>query len=630
MAEMIPPLNAQTISRMTAGEHRFARRLLDFLEDDYTVWYDIPIGRRQRYPDFIILHPSRGILCLEVKDWKTSTLNTISRSHVKLLLDTGLNEVQHPLDQARDYTYEVINKLKRDPMLCNTEGQYQGKPIMTWGWGCVFTNITRKQMEKAIPDDRRETLLPDHLMLYKDEMYEGADVEKFQEQLWGMFHYRFNRTLTMPEIDRIRWHLFPEIRLDEKFTEQELFGPAKDTSSLLTDNFKDLVKVMDIKQEQLARGLGEGHRVIHGVAGSGKTMILGCRCQYLTEETDKPILVLCFNVTLAAKIRAFISAKGIGGQVQVYHFHDWCGQQLKTYHIDVKPCRNYFERQVEAVISSVDKGLIPRAQYGAILIDEGHDFAAEWLQLIVQMLDPATNSLLLLYDDAQSIYDNRSGLDFSLSSVGVKAQGRTTILRLNYRNTHEILEFAYRFSAHYLSTQNADDDHIPLIQPEPAGVFGVYPVVCQQANFSEEVSYVARCLETWHQRGVPWNKIAVLYCNGDQGKSLASRLETQQIPHLLMNSKKRKMAYNPANDVVTLSTIHSSKGLEFSRVIIMGIGALKDDEEHRQNSARLLYVGMTRAQEYLLITTSGDNEYSQDLMNIYSTLGNEHAFEGDS
>jgi hypothetical protein len=40
-----------------------------------------------------------------------------------------------------------------------------------------------------------------------------------------------------------------------------------------------------------------------------------------------------------------------------------------------------------------------------VLIDEGHDFAPEWLKLAAQMVDPATNSLLLLYDDAQSIYE---------------------------------------------------------------------------------------------------------------------------------------------------------------------------------------------------------------------------------
>jgi len=41
----------------------------------------------------------------------------------------------------------------------------------------------------------------------------------------------------------------------------------------------DIVRVMDLQQEQLARSMGEGHRVIHGVAGSGKTMILGYRAQ---------------------------------------------------------------------------------------------------------------------------------------------------------------------------------------------------------------------------------------------------------------------------------------------------------------------------------------------------------------
>jgi superfamily I DNA and RNA helicase len=31
--------------------------------------------------------------------------------------------------------------------------------------------------------------------------------------------------------------------------------------------------------------MGEGHRVIHGVAGSGKTMILGYRAQHLAQAT---------------------------------------------------------------------------------------------------------------------------------------------------------------------------------------------------------------------------------------------------------------------------------------------------------------------------------------------------------
>jgi hypothetical protein len=98
---------------------------------------------------------------------------------------------------------------------------------------------------------------------------------------------------------------------------------------------------------------------------------------------------IVFHISLAAKLRSFISSKGIDGQVQVYHFHDWCGEQLKTYHVDlVQSERQVWERQVDSVIDAVERGQIPRAQYGALLIDEGHDFEPEWLKLVVQMVDP--------------------------------------------------------------------------------------------------------------------------------------------------------------------------------------------------------------------------------------------------
>ncbi|MFA5531362.1 MAG: hypothetical protein WDA11_11915 [Thiohalomonadaceae bacterium] len=41
------------------------------------------------------------------------------------------------------------------------------------------------------------------------------------------------------------------------------------------------------------------------------------------------------------------------------------------------------------------------------------------------------------------------------------------------------------------------------------------------------------------------------------------------------------------------------------------VGQLDDSDECREQDARVLYVGMTRAQECLLISTSADNEYSR-------------------
>jgi hypothetical protein len=614
MAQMITPLNRQTLSRMTPGEKRLARRFQSLLENDYLVWYDIPVGKRRRYPDFILLHPSRGLLFLEVKDWKAENIQQINKSSVSLLTADGLKTKPHPLEQVRQGAYQAIDLLARDPVLQQTAKAYRGNLIMPYGWGVVFPFITRQQIEHSIPEDMRDALLPDHLMIYRDEMTENTDPEQFQSRLWGMFNYQFGSALTLPQIDRIRAHLFPEFRIGES-GQAELFDMTEDDSQSVEQALPDIIKIMDLQQEQLARSLGDGHRVIHGVAGSGKTLILGYRCLQLAGVLNKPILVLCFNITLAAKLRAFISDKGIGGEVQVYHFHDWCGQQIKTYHVEMPASdRPFWERQVESVIQGVDKGWIPRAQYGALLIDEGHDFEAEWLRLVTQMVDPETDSLLLLYDDAQSIYKKHTGLGFSLSSVGIRAQGRTTILKANYRNTREILDFAYRFAHQYLDPQSADEDHIPLIEPMAAGSSGPKPVVKRFASLEQEIEYALKCLQRWHEQGVPWRDMAILYVSARQGERLDARLKTAQLPHLWMSTKAQKTAYRPARDEVPLLTLHSSKGLEFARVIMVGIGQLDDEDAQMPQSTRLLYVGMTRAMECLLITTSKENELSRKLL----------------
>lgn len=615
MATMIPSLNRQVLSRMTSGEKRVARRLMAFLEDDYVIWYDIAVGKKRRHPDFIILHPSRGLLFLEVKDWKPETLKKINKNDVTLLTNNGLITKPHPLEQARQCTYSVLSLLEGDSLLRQTEGSHKGNLIMPYGWGVVFSNITRKQMQRAIPDAGREQLLPDHLMVYKDEITEKADAEEFQTMLWGMFNYNFGNTLTLPQIDRIRWHLFPEIRINEE--QAELFGNENQQDASLNTVLPDIVKIMDVQQEQLARSLGEGHRVIHGVAGSGKTLILGYRCLYLARTMGKPILVLCFNVTLAAKLRSFISSKGIDSQVQVYHFHDWCSQQIKTYHVDViRSNKPYYERTVETVIDAVEEGRIPRAQYGALLIDEGHDFEAEWLKLVVQMTDPDSQSLLLLYDDAQSIYEGRAGLGFNLSSVGVQAKGRTTILKLNYRNTREILDFAYAFASHYFDPHGADDDHIPLIEPEAAGMSGQAPVTRNLPSLQGEINYAIECLGKWNKQGVQWADMAILCPTMKVGNMIADQLGASNLPYVWLKDKQNKTTYDNNNDCLTVLTIHSSKGLEFNRVIMVGVGHLKDDARRKKQHARLLYVGMTRAQECLLVTTSGSNEYSKRILSL--------------
>ncbi len=77
MAKLMTSL-AQCSQRMTWGERRVAQRLETHPGDDCLIWYDIPVGRQYQHPDFVIIDPSSGLIFLEVKDWRRSTLSGIT------------------------------------------------------------------------------------------------------------------------------------------------------------------------------------------------------------------------------------------------------------------------------------------------------------------------------------------------------------------------------------------------------------------------------------------------------------------------------------------------------------------------------------------------------------------------
>jgi len=56
--------------------------------------------------------------------------------------------------------------------------------------------------------------------------------------------------------------------------------------------------------------------------------------------------------------------------------------------------------------------------------------------------------------------------------------------------------------------------------------------------------------------------------------------------------------------------LHSSKGLEFPVVAIIGLGFLPYNEADAKVEARLPYVGTTRATDELLMTASRDSDFA--------------------
>jgi hypothetical protein len=600
MATLIPSLST-CVSRMTQGERRLAERLEQKLDDDYLVWYDVPVGPKQAHPDFVVLHPRRGLLVLEVKDWRLETIRQVNRQTWEILPGGQPKNVINPIEQARHYAHQVVDALSRDRQLVADDGRGKGSLAFPWSYGVVFTHITRRQFQAAELDQA----IDGHRVVCADEMTESSEPEAFQSRLWGMFPTSIRGVLTLPQIDRIRWTLFPEVRVS---TQSGLF-PEDDPE---LESVPDIIRVMDLQQEQLARSLGQGHRVIHGVAGSGKTMILSYRAEQLARgNVGKPILVLCYNEPLAVKLASVISAKGLDGRVLVRNFHKWCRQQLVAFDQPIPPQGPaLFDQMVDNVIRGVERRQIPSGQYQAVLIDEGHDFQPEWLKLVTQMVDPATNSLLLLYDDAQSIYERKRSRQFSFKSVGIQAQGRTTILKINYRNTRQVLQTANMIAADLLKGEDHDDDGIPLLHPISCGRDGHPPVVIRLPSLRDEVRKIADLLSAAHEQGFAWGDMAIICRKYAVMEECARVLRQRALPHQL---RKGSGSFDPRQDTIKILTMHVSKGLEFPVVALPGVGQMPEEGENEADEARLFYVAATRATHSLFITVSGAGAFGARL-----------------
>ena len=92
-------------------------------------------------------------------------------------------------------------------------------------------------------------------------------------------------------------------------------------------------------------------------------------------------------------------------------------------------------------------------------MDETQDLSKAELTVITKLVDAQTNSITLLTDAAQKIYDN----GFTWKGVGINIQGRSHILNKNFRTTVEIAEAAYTLLEKDIDfVQNSED----YVKPE--------------------------------------------------------------------------------------------------------------------------------------------------------------------
>ncbi|AZV41716.1 nuclease-like protein [Peribacillus asahii] len=619
MAYTIP----ETIrSTATAGERLLFRTLKEYLPDDYIVYYEPEIhGRR---PDFVVIGPDLGILVLEVKDYTKNTLFQLNQDEWTLVTSGGeQTQTKSPLKQARENVFHLVDYLKKDKSLVQLEGKYKFQLKFPYGFGTVFTRL----YQKDFIENGLYSVIEPNLCLTRDEIdpeKEAFSEENLFEKITNMFTvpYRLREPLTKEDMDAIRYHLFPEVRISAEYKQPV---PYQDQLLLSLHD----IKSMDLHQENLAKQIGDKNRLIRGVAGSGKTLILASRAKILTKEhPDWKILILCYNISLARNIDQMIhhmmnepdslfdfdfSEKGSEVKTESHHitvrnFHSWLKNDLKIS-----------EKNISTMIEKLKNGEAILPTYDAIMIDEGQDFESDWFSLVSQLLNPETKSLLLVEDRAQTIYKRKRSY---VQDTGLSFKGRSKMLSINYRNTAQIVKFAWDFyqTHSFLKNKVITREHEgEIIAPQSTRRKGVEPAIVKVDNFFKEAKIVAKQIKKLHeQKKVPLSEVLILYrvkrtYQINYVDILKRALGAEGIDYYWMTeSNDTKRNFNKDDGKVKISTIDSSKGLDFQAVFIVNIDNMPFLlEEDKEREVSLLYIGMTRAKEYLCLSYSGESEFTK-------------------
>ena len=302
--------------------------------------------------------------------------------------------------------------------------------------------------------------------------------------------------------------------------------------------------------------------------------------------------------------------------VQVFHFFQLCsdiiGEEAHYENEDV----DYYDLIAQVTLEKV---AAYGQQFDAILVDEGQDFSVDMYRVVTALLNRQTNNLTIALDDSQNIY-NRS---FAWNDVGVQVRGRVHKISYVYRNTREISRFADRFKRTGGSDTSDRKPGQKELFPDFFNFSGPNPEIKKYASFEDIISELPdKILEAVETDQCPLSEIAVIYTTKSQADDLnrpipvliEKALESRSIlSNWVSENYRAKQTYDITTDKVTISTIHSVKGLDFSCVFLVGLDCFEIDRWTTEQIDKLTYVAITRARYQLFIPYIHQNALIQKL-----------------
>ena len=418
-ARVVPALDQLALlpTRLNAGERATVDALAQ-LGSDWHVFVQPRLAMAQ--PDFVVVHPRKGVWILEVKDWSPKLYRPVGPPGGRLIeVFHGDRWVRKPSPKEQVNAYEETFGERFFVDYADTWVPDKGLRVLL-----VLPRFSRDEASKllgafplVVGDDLAD--LAKELTASPDAALEPGGVEEL-----------------------LRWMDEPENVGDQR-----------------------LPLVLSAQAREVASNPREVRfRRVRGPAGSGKSLALASRAIELASRR-KEVLVVTFNITLVHYLHDLCSRGARHKKVfhwknavSFTHFHGMLKQLVRQR--GEKPNGGEWDSATIRMLSNAysEPGHnLP--VFDAILVDEGQDFEGEWWAFLKEHMLRPGGEMLLVADKTQNLYHRSNWTESGTAGGGFS--GPWFELIGTYRMPVDLIPIAREFAERYLPEQGRD---LPTIE----------------------------------------------------------------------------------------------------------------------------------------------------------------------
>ena len=517
---------------------------LSKLNNEYVVFHsyrwlgEINQRRSEGEADFVVLHPQKGILSIEVKAGSIAYYNG---NWIQTNRHTKESKIIDPVGQAAESQYRIQNYLRR-----HFNGQI---PVV--GRAVWFPSV-------SIHD---KITLP--LEVNRDSIFDVGSLDNPAKNLDKAFSYwKLNlgvrgTELCIHDFKNVIKLLMPSFKIVESVA-----STAFESKRSYIQMTRQQASILNFLQEQPTA-------VIHGPAGTGKTMLAIEKANMLASKGEK-VLYLCFNEFLVSYLKEHYKDTGI-----IFHNIRSLAEELMP-HVEcsiseiIPRFTEYFQNEYDDCLWS----------YNNVVIDEGQDIPESILEHISILTDMLNGHYYVFYDKNQYIMMHKSTR--WLDTYG----DCRLVLYKNCRNTAEIAR-TIGTTVENIKKDVYINDLSGII---PKGSFYKTP--------KELIAVVSDFVTRMLQDKLKVEDVVILTIDSVKKSMLQNNMHIGSIP----------ISTTPKKGHILFTSVRKFKGLEAKAILLIDIYVDKlDDELHK----RLIYVGCSRANTYLQMAFYDNVEISE-------------------